>query len=283
MYKSLFERIKNYSSNPVNEFKKINSFINNTEIDYMIKLSTLLEDAFVYCKDLRRIYPDYKDCIWQNCSSLFKYDVLPNDSYNSLIGEDTKELLLNEFLTYCQIVLTMVNYIINKQSEILSKHFITSLNAEIINQLVEMIESSLKCFNYKHYIKKDFLNVELAMDNPVAEAIAAESKIDISDAIMGYLSNRDVKTKENYLHTFIDLIEPLFKTYSDQAIIKKIREYSQLIRHPEVKKDDPQYKWFFVNKKKHLDNLFSLCLFVQQYSISKNIIKEFEDNKNYNK
>ena len=279
MYKSLFERIKNYSSNPVNEFKKINSFINKTEVDHLIKLSTLFEDAFVYCKDLRRIYPDYKDCIWQNCSSLFHYDAISNDSYNSSIDEDTKELLLNDFLTYCQIVLTMVNYIINKQSEILSKHFITSLNAEIINQLVEMIESSLKCFNYKHYIKKDSLNVELAMDNPVAEATAAESKTDIADVIMGYLSNRDVKTKENHLHTFIDLIEPLFKTYSDQPIIKKIREYSQLIRHPEVKKDNPQYKWFFANKKKHLDNLFSLCLFVQQYSISKNIIKEFEDNK----
>lgn len=118
------------------------------------------------------------------------------------------------------------------------------------------------------------------MINPIAEVISVESSNDISNAIMGFLGNRDIKTKEKYLHDFIELLEPTIKRYADQPLIKKIKEYVQLLRHPEAKKEEENYKWYFNNKKKYINKIFELCLFVQQYDLAKNTVKEFEDNKN---
>ena len=53
---------------------------------------------------------------------------------------------------------------------------------------------------------------------------------------MGFLGNRDIKTKEKYLHDFIDLLEPTIKRYAYQPLIKKTKEYVQPLRHQRQKR-----------------------------------------------
>lgn len=280
MYKSLFERLKNYSSNPIDEYYKISSLLDEAIVDnyYQNRLYTFLSDAFLYCEELRGYYTSLDSCIEENCSNLNNSDY-PAKSYYQSLSEEEQDVLLDEFLTYCQILLTCLSYLNANANAILSKHFCNIINKEIVNQFTELILYSLKSFNYKCVLNKGCLNVEIAMINPVAEVIALESSENVHNAIMGFLSNRDIKTKEKYLHDFVDLLEPTIKTYSDQSLVKKIKEYVQLLRHPETKKEEIDYKWYFNNKRKYIDKLFELSLFIQQYDLSKQIVDEFEKNK----
>lgn len=280
MYKSLFERLQNYESDPIDEYHKISTFLDDAIVERYnkIHLNTLLSDAFLFCKEFRCYFASLDDCVDSNCSNIWKYQC-PAKSYYQSLDENDRDILLDEFLTYCQILLTCLSYFREHSITILNKYFVNGINWEIVDQFEELVIHSLNCFNYKSVSKKDSLNVEIVMINPVAEVVALESTKHISEAIFGYLANRDIKTKEKFLHDFIDLLEPTFKKYSDQGLVKKIREYIQLLRHPETKKDDTDYQWYFKNKKKYIDKLFELCLFVQQYDLSKAIVAEFEDNK----
>lgn len=280
MYKSLFERLKNYETNPIDEYNKISSFLNDAIVyqDYNVRLYSLLSDAFLYCKDLRCCFTSLDSCIEINCLSLEKYDY-PAKSYYQSIADNEKDNLLDEYLTYCQVLLTCLSYLRKNINAIIREYYCTSINSEVVEQFNELITFSLKSFNYKCIMNNNCLNAEIIMINPIAEVTALESPKNISDAIMGFLGNRDTKTKETYLHTFIDLLEPTFKKYSDHPLVKIIKEYVQLLRHPEVKKEETEYKWFFDNKKKYIDKLFELCLLVQQYDLSKSIVDEFEKNK----
>lgn len=233
---------------------------------------------FLYCKELRSHFISFDDCIKTCCFKLKEYKI-PAEPYYSSLSESEKEILLDEYLTYCQVVLTCLSYLKENADQILSKYFSDGINDKVITQFTELITSGLKSFNYKRVLIGKSLNAEIIMDNPVAEVIASESSRDVSEAIMGFLGNRDIKIKEKYLHDFIDFLEPTIKKYSDQPTVKKIKEYVQLLRHPEIKKEEKEFKWYFNNKRKNLDKLFELCLFVQQYDLSKSIINEFEDNK----
>ena len=282
MYKSLFERLKNYSSNPIDEYHKLKSFLENAIVDryYDLYLSTLLSEAFLCCRELRSYFVSLEDCVKTNCSNLEKYQI-PADYY-LLLSENEKETALDEFLTFCQVQLTCLSYLKKNAQQILHNHYINNFESEVVVQFGELIGSSLNSFNYKCAFAKESLNVEIVLNNPVAEVIALESTKDISEAIIGFLSNRDIKTKEKYLHDFIDMLEPTLKKYSDQSLIKRTKEYIQLLRHPEIKKESKEYKWYFNNKRKYIDKLFELCLMVQQYDLCKQIIDDFENHKKGN-
>ena len=187
--------------------------------------------------------------------------------------------MLDDFLTYCQIISTCLVYLDKNINAILNNHYCNTIDNKVVDQFTELIVHSLKSFNYECVLNKDNLNIDIKAINPIAEVVASESSNDISNAITGYLGNRDIKTKEKYLHDFIDLLEPALKKYSDQSLIKKIKEYIQLLRHPEIKKEENKYEWYFNNKRKYIDKLFELCLLVQQYDLSKSIVAEFENNK----
>lgn len=279
MYKSIFEKIKKYSSNPIDEYNKIIDFIYKQNVDDCFSLHNLLKESYAYCSDLNSVFPTFDACIDENCSNITEYES-PAKSYYESIADSQKELLLDEFLTFSQVVLTIVRYYKANRDDFLFKHFLNVLkNENGISQLVNLITTSLKCFNYKAIANKKDLNVELILDNPIAEAVADASPTNISDSIIGFLGSRDTKTKERFLHDFIDLLEPSLKELSDLAIVKKIRGYVQLVRHPETKATEKQYEWFSNNKKKYLDELFMLCLFVQEYSLAKQTLKEFDINK----
>lgn len=48
MYKSLFERLNNYSTNPIDEYYKLSSFLEDAIVDeyYSLYLRNFLSDAF---------------------------------------------------------------------------------------------------------------------------------------------------------------------------------------------------------------------------------------------
>ncbi|MCR5308421.1 MAG: hypothetical protein K6E24_05455, partial [bacterium] len=147
-------------------------------------------------------------------------------------------------------------------------------------QFIDIIKTSLKSINHDYkVIEEDNYEIVVFKNNPDAECVAEKSPKKLKDAIYYYLGTKDseVEEKENRLHIIIDLIEPLLKKYKNENnLISKTEEYVQLIRHPEIKKNESQYKWFFNDKKAYLDELFMLCVFVKEYDLSKDTIKEFE-------
>ncbi len=101
------------------------------------------------------------------------------------------------------------------------------------------------------------------------------------ETIINYLAtrNNDIEEKEIRLRTIIDKLEILLNKYSSLSAISKVKEYAQLFRHPEDKKENPKYKWFFKDKNKYLDEIFMMCIFVKEYDITKNNIKKYEELK----
>lgn len=278
MYISIFDRVKNYKSNPIKEFDKISGFVENTNCTSYHTIETLFDSLFPCSEELSSIYTDYAHCISDCTSNLSEYNLDYNNEQYNYFDDDTKELLLNEFLTFIQIIQTFLNLILkNKNRFMFFKN--QEIDFNVFTHLSLLIENSLKCFNYKAVCSNDNFNAEIIKADSIAECVADQSPKNISEAILQYLGSRDLTAKERKLRDFIDLLEPVFKKYKDQKVVSKACEYSQLFRHPETKKNEPQYKWFYNNKSKYIDNVFALCLFSQQYSLSKEIIDEFESNK----
>ena len=274
MHKSIFKKVEKYYSNPLDEYLKIKSFIYKTPCYYSDNIFKCFATMFSYCEPLRKVYSDLYDCINNNISYLNNYsNPVGNDVYEGFENE-TKEVILDEFLTYIEIIMCMLCVL---RSFGLSVFAGSKLNKIAMTQLEEMIETSLKSINYK-IIEKSVDNIEIIKIDPISEYVAEQSSPTMRTAILNYLSTRDndVSGKERSLHDIIDLLEPLFNKYGNVSTIRIAREFSQIIRHPEEKKKDARYQWFYQNKKEFLDKLFSLCIFTQQYSMCKDTAEEFE-------
>lgn len=274
VYKSIFDRLKNYKSNPINEYNKISNYIENLYFNYSDSFLSYLNEAHYYCNDFRIIFPELNELLDSTCGTISSYTSIKN--FDNYFSDDKKETLLNEFLTYCQIILTLIFVFRKHKNDITNYNMTVDVNNSDTDYCLTLISTSLKSFGYKYICPNNDHGVEIISENPIAESVAAMSDNTISDPIYLYLGTRDIKAKETYLHDLIDSIEPLLKKYSDQNLIKKIREYVQLVRHPEVKKDEKEYKWFFENKKQYLDELFMACIFIQQYDLTKALINKFE-------
>ena len=162
------------------------------------------------------------------------------------------------------------------------KKYINDFNENVYLQAIDVINVSLKSLNHKiiYFDEKEYLFEVIKID-PESEMVAAQSEPTIKSAILHYLGARDndIKEKENRLHQLIDLLEPSFDKYKNDNTVKDIKEYIQMVRHPEIYKAKKEYDWFFKDKKEYLDRLFSLCVYIQQFVISKETLKEFKQLK----
>lgn len=278
IYKSIFDKLKDYKSNPIDEFNKIRDYVENLCLYYDVKLFSYLRVAYKYCDEFRSVFPELDDLLDSNCSTISNIQS-HGKKYDEYFNDIQKESLLDEYLTYCQVLLILIFAFKSNKQEITGYLMDIDTDNSETDYCLSLISNSLKSFGYKYVKSSDSCNVEIISDNPIGESVAAMSSNTISDVIYSYLGTRDVKAKETYLHNFIDLIEPLIKKYSEQSMVKKIRQYVQLVRHPETKKEQKEYRWYFSDKKQYLDDLFMMCLFIQQYDISNNIVCEFDRKK----
>lgn len=90
-----------------------------------------------------------------------------------------------------------------------------------------------------------------------AEAVAA-SNPDYKECIFNYLISKELDEKESALTSLSIKLEAV---QSEDKYVKKIREYVQLLRHKEEKKNEKKYSWFFNEcYESNLDDLFKLFL-----------------------
>lgn len=282
-HKSIFDLIDEYKSDPITEYKKIDDFIRNTYCADYVTIYETLKRWYPLCEKLFATYPTFEKCL-----DVFTESIQEN-KYNifSYLSDNSKKDVLDDFLNYCEVLshIVVVHFGLqimgesnnNRQSQCIAHSF---------KGLLSVVETSLKSMGFKlEILDEDSLKTRAIKINPQAEFVAAHSPQNIRETIICYLAARDgdITAKENELHRLIDLLEPTFKKCRESPIsdIKDIKEYTQLLRHPEVKKNETGYKWFYddKNKEKYLDDLFSMCVFVEEYQLVKENLKEFKERK----
>ncbi len=213
----------------------------------------------------------------------FTTSIEENKNYPfSCLSDNSKKSVLDDFLNYCEALSHIVCFSLktigesnnNRQSQCIVRSF---------KGLLSVVKTSLKSMGFKLIVlDENSLETRAIKINPQAEFVAAHSPQNIRETIICYLATRDgdVTAKENELHHLIDLLEPTFNKYQEKPI-SDIKGYTQLLRHPEVKKNETGYKWFYddKNKEKYLDDLFSMCVFVEQYQLVKENLKVFKERK----
>ena len=279
VHKSIFAKVKEYKGNPIDEYNKIKSFLKNKCCYSNESIYSLLSNNFKKCELLRGNYTDLYSCL----SDVNKTLELYKTSVFSYLDEKIQDELMDSFLIYCEVV-TYV-YLITWEYYVKANDLYNSsyFDRSIYKQLLEIIKSSLKSMNHDIRVIDENTFETLAFKcNPDAECVAEKSPSNLKEAIYYYLGTKDsnIEEKQNKLHIIIDLIEPLLKKYKKECnVISRVEEYVQLIRHPELKKEETQYGWFFKDKNSYLDDMFMLCVFVKEYDISKSTIREFEELK----
>lgn len=278
-HKSIFDLIDEYKSDPITEYKKIDDFIRYT---YCVDCETIydtLEGWYPLCEKLFTTYPTFKKCL-----GAFTTSIEENKNYPfSCLSDNSKKGVLNDFLNYCEVLSHIAHFGLksmgesnnNRQSQCIVRSF---------KGLLSVVKTSLKSMGFKLEISdKDSLETRAIKINPQAEFVAARSPQNIRETIICYLAARDgdITAKENELHRLINFLEPTFKNYNRESPISDIKGYTQLLRHSEVKKSETGYKWFNdnKNKEKYLDDLFSMCVFVEDYQLVKENLKEFKERK----
>ena len=273
IHKSIFNKLSEYKGNPISEYNKISKFAKTRKCISDYNFYQLFEIKFQICKLLRSYYASFYDCIDEYTREFEQYQ----NSFFETLENEIQLKLLDSFLSYCEILLCLFCVTLHSYS---NKNYY--LNSNICDQFLDIIKTSLKSMNYKIEIFDAKIgNIKIIKDNPEAECVAKQSPKNIRQAIIDYMGSKDsnLKEKEQNLHTLIDLLEPTLKKYENDVIIGKVKEYTQLIRHPEVKKEEKQYAWFYKDKSSYFDSIFSMCIFIQEYNLTKITIKDFEDSK----
>lgn len=278
-HKSIFDLIDEYKSDPITEYEKINNFIRNTDcVDYETIYDTL-KRWYPLCEKIFTTYPTFEECL-----DVFTKSIKEKRIYLfSSLSDNSKKDVLDDFLNYCEALSHIVCFSLktigesnnNRQSQCIVRSF---------KGLLSVVKTSLKSMGFKLEISdKDSLETRAIKINPQAEFVAARSPQNIRETIICYLAARDgdITAKENELHRLINFLEPTFKNYNRESPISDIKGYTQLLRHSEVKKSETGYKWFNdnKNKEKYLDDLFSMCVFVEDYQLVKENLKEFKERK----
>lgn len=280
-HKSIFSKVKDYKGNPITEFIKIQSFLNNKTCYYNDTIYTFLADNFKKCTLLRGNFIDLNNCLYEIMFKLNEHNAFEYDDLDEEIQND----IFDAFLTYCEVIayvhgITWKYYV--EPNELFENG---NFDSDTFLQVLDLIKISLKSMNHDiKMINKKTLEMLAYKCNPEAEIIAEQSPNNLKEAIYFYLGTKqnDIKEKQNRLHMIIDLIEPLLKKYKKSTnLISKIEEYVQLIRHPEMKKKEPQYEWFYDETlfQDYLDQIFSLCLLVKEFDVANQITKDFEEKK----
>lgn len=262
---SIFTKIKENESNtnPIKEYIKIKSFLKENSF-----MNDILEKSFVDSKKLRASYVDLDKCLKPITTILDNFTISKKIYEQNSIANN--EIILDTFLNYCEIII----HLYNLSKNIYQKNDIFEYNKYL--QFYELIENSL--LNLDYAIEETNQDILLVKNNLEARAIAYQAPIDLKEAILHYLSIKDqnIKDKELWLHQIIDQLEPLIKIYRNLRIIDDLTEYLQLLRHPEEKKKENQYKWYYDNKNLYFDKIFNMCLFVKEYDLTKTTLDEFK-------
>ena len=277
MHKSIFSQLAEYKSDPLTEYRKIDQLIAMKSGIYSESLSNVFEAIFSLTEGIRGYYVNYDDCIKRNTSQLSKNR---NNTFANLPCE-TQCAVTEEFLKYCEIIAHLIAILCspNNQSIVYS----CNLDKGVYNQLVEMMHNSLHSIGYELVQEDAKTHTYSAIKiNPEAESVAVQSPKGIRKLVYEYLGTRDEdeKTKERVLLDLINELGPALKSYNknDENVakrVKKVGEYLQLMRHPAENREKEKNSWFYGNKEHYLDDLFNLCIFVQNYELTKRTIEKF--------
>ena len=273
MHKSIFLQINEFKTDPISEFNKIESFIEDTYCASNIRIIHLLNDIFPYSKILSSNFISFINCAETITNSL---SIHKNDDFKKL-DASTQELILEQYLNFSEILLSLFYTFIYE----VKNHSHRNFYENILKQFENLIITSLSKLGYNsELINKIDYETRVFKKNEEAEMVAAQSSKNIKDTIIAYLSTRDndIDGKNNELHNLIDLLEPTFSKYND-GIVKEIREYAQLLRHPVKNNERDEYKWFYEDKGKYIDKIFSMCIFAQHYELTKEDLKSFKEYK----
>lgn len=276
-HKSIFAKVKEYKGNPLSEYNKIKKLLNKC-CYYSDTIYTILYSYYSNCKLLTSTYVDFDDCLNTIINKLEEY----KECSFEYLEEDIQSELFDDFLLFCEVIIYahLISLEQLKKSGLWNNSY---FKKEVFHQVIDLIKNSLNSMNHDvKVIDTNTYETVAYKCNPEAECVAEKSSDSLKEAIYLYLGTRKkaIDEKINRLHNIVDLIEPLLKKYSGECcVVSKVREYVQLLRHPETKKDEKQYQWFYEEKALYLDELFMLCIFVMEYDISKNTICEFENLK----
>lgn len=277
-HKSIFDLIDEYKSDPITEYKKIDDFIRYTCCVDCETIYDTLKEMYPLCEKLFTTYPTFEKCL-----DVFTTSIEENKNYLfSWLSDNSKKDVLKDFLNYCEVLSHIAHFSLktigesnnNRQSQCIVRSF---------KGLLSVVETSLKSMGFKlEVLDENSLETRAIKINPQAEFVAAHSPQNIRETIICYLAARDgdITAKENELHRLINFLEPTFNKYQEKPI-SDIKGYTQLLRHSEVKKSETGYKWFNddKNKERYLDDLFSMCVFVEQYQLVKESLKVFKERK----
>lgn len=269
---SFFTRIKKYNGNPIDEYNKIRQFL-TMRCYFDNSIFCILSDDFQFSNLLRGYFINFEDCLMKTTQIL---EIHKNEIYQNL-DACIKETLLEDFLSFCEIIIHLLFCTYNHSGKSFQNNVQFNKNAFV--QLIEMIKISLKSMNYDiALINEETYEFIAYKSNEDAEIVADQSPESLKIAIFKYLHtiDSDIDEKEIRLHNIIDFLEPISSSSSAPPIIRKIREYFQLLRHPVTKKEDKNYEWYFNNKKEYLDAIFNMCIFLKEYDITQQNIKHFE-------
>ncbi len=274
-HKSIFLKLKEYKSNPISEYNKICKFLKK-KCYYNYSIYEFLEQNFQYSPLLSAYYIDLENCLKSNNKNLLTNCNKPFETFD----ENTQELLLDEFLSFCEILmhLQFVTYKVNEDKFEVGNY----LNVGIYYQLQSLIKTSLGSICHDIVmVNSETYECKAFKSNAEGEAVAAYSPSDLREAIIYYLgtSDHNIQEKEIRLHCIIDLLEPILQERKELKIIGQIAEYLQLFRHPEVKKEEKKYQWYFNNKEKYIDEIFMMCMFLKEYEITKETLTKFNNLK----
>lgn len=275
-HKSIFDLIDEYKSDPIKEYKKIDDFIRN---EYCVDWETYYETLkrwYPLCEKLFTTYPTFEKCLDAFTKSIKenKYNIF------SYLEDNSKKDVLDDFLNYCEALSHIVCFSLKTIGEG-NNNYRKNRIARSFKGLLSVVKTSLKSMGFKLVVlDENSLETKAIKINPQAEFVAARSPQNIRETIICYLAARDgdITAKENELHRLINFLEPTFNKYQEKPI-SDIKGYTQLLRHSEVKKSETGYKWFNDDKEKNLDDLFSMCVFVEQYQLVKENLKVFKDRK----
>lgn len=264
MRESVLEKLMMSTTNVENEFKKIKELLGYSDFYYRRSLVEFFEEEFSSFKEIRKYFSSYEDCenkIIPTLLEAYKHG-------NSAHQKDLDDKVLEEFLDFCEVHF----YLIMETTKL----NISNYKIDVLMHLKDLIETSLQKLCYKIIKSNNEFGFLIIKENPVIETIALASDNDTEKIIFDYLDykNQDEYSKESILHKFIDKLENIMKEDNEQ-LVHSIREFAQIIRHPEQKKKEAKYKWFFDDCISNMDKLFLLCLYVQQRVVVKEILDEF--------
>lgn len=311
MRKPVQVKVKEYVSNPFEEYKRLNTFLNQ-ECYFRDTIYDFLETYYDKCQSLYFVHYTLNECINAYCKIIPQY--LNNEKFNyDDLEEGIKQEILYDFLNYCEILYCVIDAIENDAD--FNYYGRVGLNREIISDFKSIIKVSLSSVGYKLEVTSDPIErIKIFKNNSEIEFVTNYTNDRINYAIKGYLGirNEEIQEKEEKLLALITYLLPsinkykiieekqnlvwkeLGKDHLVESLFNKISGYVQLVKHTDEREEKKnqqakQYKWYYEEKNKYLDDVFNLCICVQSYNIykeknekAKNIVSKFDKLKKNN-